>query len=372
MNEFEQMQAVRPPIEGESENIAAARSKLVTALRVESQTVRPRPTRSAWLVAAGVAAAAAVTAGVLIIGNLTPPERGLEAVPAPVPSPSIQPSASPEPSAQPPLTPELAFRAAGAAASVFDGLAVGPGQYLRIHTESEQMMYHRPDAEPGQFQTDRSNATDAWLDVVFWDTYVPADQSDDWYVVGGDLVVTQIFGSAAEELAQRHAEEIGGASEPYFLEHGVAPPWGTSGEFTMEAFWRDMPRDPSQLISWIRDNQGPVSGDQDYKVGWVLVELLAHNVGPADARSALYEALSLLGGAEVIAEKGDTVTIRFSAADQALSGAAATIQRTIKIDMGSGLVLEKSVTLETDSSLVPNQLPDERYTYTLSVVDALP
>lgn len=370
MNVFEKVQETRPEIDGAEENISAARVRLLSEIHAEQRPARSRAARRPWIITAGlVGAAAAVTAGVLVVGNLTTPTTGgVEAIPTIVPKPSVEPT--PEPTVEP-LTAAGAFSAAGASASTFTGLTVAPGQYLRVHTDSEQMVYQHPDTGVGEFQTDRSTAANAWMDAVSWDNYVPADTSSDWYSVGGQVEILQEFGPDAAALAEQHVQEIGGPNGPNTFAGGI-PPWETSSGFSMHSFWQDMPRDPAQLIAWIRQNQGPVTGDQDYKVGWVLVDLLAKNVGSPDVRSAMYGALSMLSGSEIVETQGNIVTLSFSAAEQALSGADGIRRRTVTIDISSGLVLEKTVTLDVASPLVPADLPDERYTYTVSVVDALP
>lgn len=370
MNVFEKVQEARPEIDGAEENISAARGRLLTEIHAEKRPARSRAARRPWIITAGlVGAAAAVTVGVLVVGNLTTPTTGgVEAIPTVVPKPSVEPT--PEPTVEP-LTASGAFSAAGAAASTFAGLTVAPGQYLRVHIDSEQIVYHQPIPELGQYQADRSNAANAWLQSTNWDCYVPADQSGDWFYTPGDSDggVTQLFGPDALQLSQEADQSQSGTA---YFDQGPSAPWETSGGYSLTSFFADMPRDPAQLIDWIRTNQGTVTGDQDYKVGWLLVDLLSYNVGAPDARAAMYSALSLLAGSELVGSDGATATVSFAAAEQALSGADAVKRRTVKIDMNSGMVLEKTATLDVASTLIPATLADERYIYTVSVVDALP
>lgn len=372
---FEEVRRTRPEIDGAEENIVAGRMQLMAEIRAEKRPARSVAVRRRWTIAGGlIGGAAAVAAGVLVVAGLHAPVSSVEAVPSRTPGATLTPTPAPVPTRDP-LTSASAFGAAASAATTFTGLAVGEGQYLQMHVDSEQAIYHRPDAEEGMYQTDRSNATDAWVHLISWDYFVPVDPQQSWYTRSGQVSVGETFGPNAAALAEKYIAEAGTGSPLQPLAGGKRPPWGGPGGFTMSAFLDAMPRDPAQLIEWVRHNQeaggGTVPGD-DYKVGWLLVDMLSDYVLPGEARAAMYNALSMLGGSEIIAEEGDVVTLRFSAPQQALSGADGVMRRSVTIDMSTGLVLSKSVSLDTASPLVPATVMDERYTYTYSVVDGLP
>lgn len=378
MNVFEEAQKARPAIDGAEENIATARARLLAEMRGESQPARSRTVRRSWIIVGSVlAGAAAVTAGVLVVGSLTP-QPTVEAIPTTAPQPSIEPEPSiePQPTAEPtaePLTVSSAFGAAGAAASSFSGLTVAPGQYLRIQTVTNGLVFYEPVNGWGDYVTDRSTGTSAWEVSSVVESYAPADQHGDWRYLQGALQLGNLYGPDAAQRSQIYLQEIGpGNSAPLTAPGGFGAPWPVDGVMTLAAFFDGMPTEPAQLISWIDDNQDTPPEAQNTKVGWLLIELLAINAGSPEVRATMYAALSMLDGFELTNVSGDDVTVALTSPSFNASGSAGTVRRTATIDTVTGLVEETTETNSSASALIPDSVPDERRTYTVSVVDSAP
>lgn len=377
MDVFERVQETKPDLDDAESHVDAARARLMSEITAGTSPAAMRSARPRWVLAGSLAgAAAAVVVGVLVVTGITQPTTpAIEAFPTREPGQTLsspEPEPEPEPPTRAPMTSAQVFGAAATAARTFTGLTLAPGQYLRLHTQSEQVVYHQPDPEGGQYQTDRSNAQNAWRGTSSWSSYAPADLSQQWlYATDQAWTVTDTFGPDAAQLAQAHQESMSSSGAPYFSD-GPAAPWGTPEGYGLGAFFAAMPTDPAGLIQWIRENQGASTGDQDYKVGWVLIDLLSYNLGSSTQRATMYEALSMLPGSEIVSTDGNLATLRFSAATEALSGEPATQNRAVTIDTTTGIVHEKTATLDTPSALIPATMADERYVYTVSVVDSLP
>ncbi len=373
MDVFERVQQTKPDLDGAEAHVDAARARLMSEIAADTRPLAVRAARPRWVLAGSmVGVAAAVIVGVVTVSGITAQTTpAIEAVPTREPGQTLQSPETQTPT-QAPMTSAQAFGAAATAARAFTGLTLAPGQYLRLHTQSEHVVYHQPDPEGGQYQADRSNAQAAWRGSSSWTGYAPADLSAQWlYATDQSWTVTDLFGPGAAGLAQAHKESISSSGAPYFAE-GPSAPWGTPEGYGLGAFFAAMPTNPEGLIQWIRENQGVSTGDQDYKVGWVLIDLLSYNLGSSTQRATMYEALSMLPGSEIVSTDGDLATLRFSAATEALSGESAVQRRSVTIDTTTGLVREKTATLDTASALIPATMADERYVYTVSVVDSLP
>lgn len=374
MNVFELVQKARPKIEGADENVAAARERLLTEIRAEQRPARPRPTRRAWIVTAGLAgAAAAVTAAALVVGTFTAPSTGgIEAIPAVAPNPTAEPSPDPEPTVEP-LTAAGAFTAAAAAANSFPGLVVAPGQYLQVVATTTALVFYEPVDGWGEYAADRSNATDAWSVQGSSQTYLPADQYGEWRYVGQQVQIVDLFGADAGYRSQQYLQEVAHTSyQPYGETGGAGAPWSTSGGSSLAAFYDAMPRDPAQLIAWIDEHQDTAPESDNVKVGWLLIELLALNGGSSEARAAMYAALSMQDGFAVTSAVGNVVTVAIDTSTDDLSGNPAIQRRSAAIDIETGLVQETTLTTGSGSALVPDTLPDTRTVYSIAVVNEAP
>jgi hypothetical protein len=336
-----------------------------------------RTARRPWVIAAGiVGATAAVTAGVLFANSLAAPapEPSAEAIPTRDPRPAVTPSPSPE---RTPDTAQQVLQGAATSAEIFSPPALGPGQYLRRDWTSEELIlydeeYHA--ASPG-WGASRTTALSGWLMRASGVQYIPGDLSAQWYAEAKPSEIIARFGD------QQQAQDEGnlflqryGAGAP-LAPFSINVPWSDGADTEdLESFFAAMPRDPAQMIAWIREHQGtdPLQGWSEGRIGWLLIELLGYNAGPPEVRAAMYRALSLLPGSEVGAEHGGRRTVAFTANLEAQGDAAGYFDRfTITIEMATGLVVETTRTADDGMGVVPSSVPDIRTTYSSMVVDSL-
>lgn len=377
---FEKVQQTRPEVHGADENLAAARSRLLTEIQREDTPARARARwRPGFVVAGVLGAAAAVTAGALVVGAITAPTPTptAEAVPTRKPGPVLVPSPVPTPTPTPtPMTgPEVLMGAANAAAG-FTPPALAPGQYLRRTWTEEWLVLYNPETEldrlPG-YATTRSTASSAWVLSFGGADYAPAELRGQWYAERGPLSGGSVYGNEGE--ARAHQDEMvrtGSPGSP--LAPSEAPRLPESGAEDVLWFFESLPRDPQEMIAWIYDYLGSDRpGWEDGKVGWFLIGLLSHNVGDPEMRASMYRALSLLPGSTVGAEQDGRRTIIFDA-HLSVSDGAPTMQRrfTMTFEMATGIVTEVTDTTEAGEGVVPSGVPDFRTTFEMSVVDALP
>lgn len=374
MDVFEKVQQTRPEIEGAEENLAAARAVLLMEIQEEQRPARPRSVRQPWFIAAGaLGAAAAVTAGVLVVNSVTAPAPTVEAVPTVEPRPTAVPSPIPTPT--PATATEVLLGAANAAAE-FAPPVLGPGQYLRHGWTQEHLVtFERALAEqgfsPGDFGT-RATATSGWVLERSGADYSPADLRSQWYRETSPYQVTRIIGD--EELARTYSDRFlqsSGQGQP--LSPDV--PWlPESAAENMLWYFDTMPRDPQAMVAWIRDYLGPDrDGWQEGKIGWMLIGLLSFNVGDPEMRATMYRSLSLLPGSTVGPEQGGQRTITFDSHLATSEGGGTSLKRyTVTIEIATGLVTETTETSDVGVGIIPSDVPDSRTRYEMSVVDALP
>lgn len=378
MDAFERIQELRPEIEGEEENLAAARRLLMAEIREDRRPALSRTVGRPWLIAAGaIGTAAAVAAGVLVVNGVTAPAPTVQAVPTAEPRPTVPPSAAPSPSPSPlPATAPEVLQGAARAAAAFAPPVLVPGQYLRHGWTRENLVTFDPLlAEQGialGTEGRRATATSGWLVRRSGADYSPADLYSQWYRETGPFAVPRIFGD--EELARAHSEEFLRSSAPAEPPSPHVPWLPESAAENMLWYFDTMPRDPQAMVEWIRDYLGPDrEGWQEGKIGWMLIGLLSFNVGDPEMRAAMYQALSLLPGSTVGPEQGGQRTITFDSHIATPDASGTSLKRyTVTIEMATGLVTETTETSDVGLGIFPGDVPDIRTSYDVSIVDALP
>ncbi|WP_314474783.1 hypothetical protein [uncultured Microbacterium sp.] len=376
MDVFEKVQQTRPAIEGEEENLAAARALLLTEIREEQRPARPRSARRPWFIAVGaLGAAAAVTAGVLVVSSITAPAPTVEAVPTRVPGPVLVPSPVPSPAPTPMTGPEVLLGAANAAAG-FTPPVLAPGQYLRRAWTTSTLGLFDPElGVPGMpgYGASRATASSGWVISRSGADYAPADLRSQWYQEWGSPVAGGVYGDQAQGRAGQDAGmQAYGPAVTLFPSD--APYLPESGAEDVLWFFESLPRDPAAMVVWIDDYLGPDTQDwAEGKVGWLLIGLLSQNVGDPEMRAAMYRALSTLPGSTVGVEHDGRRTVTFDS-HLAFSevGERSLRRSTMTIDMATGLVTETTDTSEVGEGTIPSDVPDSRMTFEMSVVDSLP
>lgn len=379
MNVFEKVQQIQPEMDGADENIVAARTRLLTEIHSEKRPARSRVARRPWIITASLVGAAAVTAGVLVVGNLTAPTpaptRAVVAGETRTPDSVLVPDPVPSPTLAPMTGPEVLVGAANAAAG-FTQPVLAPGQYLRRAWTQEYLgVFDAALGYAGQpgYSASRASASSAWVISRSGADYAPADLRDQWYTEWAAPVAGNVYGDAAQAHAQQtEVLQTYGTGRP--LSPSEAPRLPEGGAEDVLWFFENLPRDPNAMIASIDDYLGAdAQGWVDGKVGWLLIGLLSHNVGDAEMRASMYRALSLLPGSTVGGEQSGRRTVTFDSQLSSSETAQTSLRRfTLTIDMATGLVTETTDTSAVGEGLIPSDVPDSRMTFEMSVIDTLP
>lgn len=187
---------------------------------------------------------------------------------------------------------------------------IGPGQYLRIRETSERVRLW--DANAG-FNTPKLPTADgAVYERGIRELYVPGDRAQDW--IFDDRARNEpleVWGNpqtraAYDELTESSALPPGTDADPAGIV--VARNGGAGGTYydRFRSFYKEMPRDPQQLLAWYRQK---LNTSDDWDVFQNIGQGLRANLMPDDLRAASLRVLGLLNNVEVIATEGDITTL---------------------------------------------------------------
>lgn len=282
----------------------------------------------------------------------------------------------------PPVAPDAAAAVVleRASAVTFDAhdTTLVPGQYLRIETVDEYLQFWRAEwADDEDENTFSFNASRDESDaaILVRDTrvlYIPADRTGDWFYDWGHAEVVKSFGERGAEAArewsawpgaqilERGTIETLPAGE-YLAVGGDAPPMPYLAD-PYRPFYADMPRDPRELLDWLRAQSGMSGQDADRWLVASLSDPSAINLMPTDLRSAFFLAIALIPGFEVVADEGTTATLQY-----VVPGHRTT---TIAIDTAQGLVA--SITESFGTGGPARDKAESTTTVHTSVVDSAP
>ena len=353
------------------EAITRARGELADAIRGERpRKHRPFLRRPVLIIAGAVTGVAVATVGAIVIGQALPQEQQAVAIPTSTPSP-VEPTATPTPlPSTPPATASAVFAQVADRAKTSTPVPA-PGQYLQIIAETATLVSYNSIDGVNDLAVTRVNAEAAWVVHSALATFVPADLGGEWVrETSGDWRVGETFGTDARARGEQWLTEL--APQAGTLRFPAGPPISVGGQFgPLGDFLNGAPTEPERLLDLLQEEI-----DDGYtnpqKVGWKLVELLSYNVGTAAQRSAMYEALSLLPGTEVLANDGTTATLRFHTTSE---GAVDPLQErwhTVTIDVRTGVVLETTERIGSNPALVPDAVSDFQTRYTVTIIDAIP
>lgn len=370
MDVFERVREVNRGAGLNEERITAARARLLTGIDAGASAERKRITRRPMFVIAGaVAGVAAATAGVVVISQLNAPAPQVEAIPTATASPRPQTTPTPEPSAT----------SGPVVTEPYPGTTPQQGQYLRIVTTDDALMYRGPGATVYQWNHRPYDfpPISAALMRTTSQLYVPADRTGDWISSEGPK----------NERLQFFSQDVSGGNQvawdnmyPFFPQvqewssPGGALVGGGDGLHGSLESYAGYPTDPQALLQLLRDQMlaaGYAADEVDEVVVQLLIEELTFNFAPPVVRAAFVGALALSDRTEVVATNGTVVTYR-------LRVTAVSVPQTqwISIDTATGWVTEHSSrfdrTAGADQDMVPSDVPDIRRTFTVSIVDALP
>lgn len=361
MDVFERVRDVNAEVSLTEDRIIAARLRLLHGIddsrSAERKSLMKRPM---FLIAGAVAGVAAVTAGVVVVSQLTTPSPQVEAIPAPTadprePGPTIP---KPEPTSGTTIT------------EPFPGTTPQAGQYLHVASTTERLLYRdgrifvwpaHGDFPPISGLLVREHAQ----------TYVPADRSGDWYIE---------YGPNAERV-QFFPEDQGPAGElawdnQYPVNTEVRGNWypsGQSGDGEPLPDPNAYPRDPQALLDYLRAQVAAYAQSPEEIDDGVIERLiykLQSNTAPADERAAYLGALGLSGLAQVDVTNDRKTRYRVH---RSLYDART---ETIVVDPATGWVTEYTLRYDrtdgAEGDMVPGNVPDIRTTYAVAIVNSGP
>jgi len=362
---FEKVQETRPEIEGADETLAVARVLLLKKIHADGKTAGIEARRRSWIVAGSlIGGGVAVTAGVILGPIIADRQPVSDAIPTHRSTHSAEPTQPPqEPSPVPePLTVEGVLMGAARASAAYETPVAGPGQYLKIEHQMRQLVLWSPE-EP--VNPTREQATAGWVVASTYTSYIPASMSDDWVdVFYAQKSVVELYGAEAAAQSERWLSEFSWMHDSVQRTPGGSGPWNAS-----IATYPMMPRDPAALLEWTRSSLGSHDGlDEDALIANSLIQELQLNAAPADLRSAMFGALSMVPGGRIDSVNDNTITLSF------LTNASQERRDAIEIDTRTGLVLRYAVTFDEGASgaVVPDEVPDYVTVRTVTVVADAP
>ncbi|MCH6229798.1 hypothetical protein MK786_03500 [Microbacterium sp. CFH 31415] len=340
---------------------------------IDGETARKRRLR--WALGGGIGAAvltgAAATAVALSMTNSTAPvvQPDPDAGVVETPVVTVEPAPDPTPTPAAPTAPTAQEVLEGAAALAVEsaGSVMAEGRYLRIEHTIAQLVLYAPDAPASPYNANRESATAAWVSTGTWVQYIPSERSGEWVrVFEPEHEIAARFGAATDQLIAEW-DQKSGVDEQIVqrVQGGIVESYEGEPTLGSDAYYAQMPQDPAALLEWNRQRVGASEGTAvDAAVVIVLIQDLELNAAPPALRAAMFRALALVPGAEIVA------------ADQATSTIAYTYpgdrREMLTIDTATGLVTSRSTTLGAGVGVVPGSVPDFTYRTTISVVDEAP
>ncbi|MBN6192799.1 hypothetical protein JQN58_38635 [Aneurinibacillus sp. BA2021] len=361
MDVFERVREVNRGAGLSEEHLTSARARLLTGIDAGVAAERARRVRRPlFLVAGAVAGVAAATAGVVMLSQLTAPEPRVEAVPVQTLDPRPHGDPLPRPSAT----------SGTGATEPFPGTTPQAGQYLQIRCTSDALYFR--DGVGGVFRWPRSGDPQTISAAVMRShavEYVPADRAGTWVSrYGPSMERVELFGTDTEVMRWTwdslapYRPEVSELQSVGGRQYGDLPPVGGPG------YYDAAPRDPQGLLDYWSSFFAEAGSARDDSVLMEILSQLKQNIAPPDVRSAYLSALQLTGRATVDSTAGSEVTYRVEFTD------IDARTETITIDTTTGWVVESAIwyVKQSGQDLVPSGVPDERTTYDVSIVDAIP
>ncbi|MEW2460222.1 hypothetical protein [Microbacterium sufflavum] len=367
MDVFERVREVNRGAGLSEEHLTSARARLLTGIDAGVPAERARRVRRPlFLVAGAVAGVAAATAGVVMLSQLTAPEPRVEAVPVQTLDPRPHGDPLPRPSAT----------SGTGATEPFPGTTPQAGQYLHVTTTVDSLLYRdaRVTVFTWPWHQDGLAPIGALLVRDHSETFVPADRSGEWRGSNGpNSQRLQFFPEdqwPAGELAWDNLfpanDSVGRWTFTGGFDTEVGPPTGSTEYFAQ------FPRDPQALLEFAKSFERgyemvPEQADEAAVI--TIMDALRSNVAPADLREALISALALSPLVEATPSGGTVIyRARFQHIDARTD--------TLTVDTTTGWMSEYTLRYDrtdgADGDMVPTDVPDIRYTATVSIVDAIP
>ncbi|MFJ2534107.1 hypothetical protein [Microbacterium maritypicum] len=249
MDVFERVREVNAGTSLTEDRIIGARIRLLQGIEDSRLAERKRLTkRPMFLIAGAVAGVAAVTAGVVVVSQLTAPAPRVEAVPLPTadprePGPTIP---KPEPTSGTTVTEPC------------PGTTPQAGQYLSVVTTDDRLLYRFPYGSiyDWPYRPLEYPPISAALMRSAHQLYVPSERAGEWIVREGP----------SNERLQYFSQDVSGGNEvawgnmlPYrpeieqWISSGGSPVGGGDGVHGSLDSYAAYPADPQALLQFLRD-----------------------------------------------------------------------------------------------------------------------
>ncbi len=245
------------------------------------------------------AAAAAIVGGAVVFGT------GGGAPAQPVAQPSAQPT-----TAQQPTKRDVSLLSAS---QVLNDAAdkitakdpeLKPGQYRYIEVKGA---YLRGFQTGTPQEVVSAPVGYSYLVDVTYQTWIPEDVTQEWLErrASGDAKLIGSSMPASEVPAYQPMDtdtgERRGACGDFFPNSKPKKVCGDETDMAQPAFYADLPRDPDQLLAWLRDytSQRGSSPSTMFHFG---IQFLDSGIMPADLRGALLRAMAKIDGVKVVEE----------------------------------------------------------------------
>ncbi|WP_431806324.1 hypothetical protein [Microbacterium paraoxydans] len=367
MDVFERVREVNRGADLNEQHLTSARARLLTGIDAGTVAERKRLVRKPVFIVAGVlAGVAAATAGVVVVSQLNAPEPRVEAVPVPTLDPRPHGDPLPRPSAT----------SGTGTTEPFPGTTPQAGQYLHVATTVDSLLYR--DARVTVFTWPSHQEGLAPIGGLLVrdhsETFVPADRSGEWRGSNGPSSQRLQFfpedqwpaGELAWDTLLPPNDSVSRWTFTGGFDTEVGPPVGSTEYFAQ------FPRDPQALLEFAKGFErgyDVTPGEADEAAVTTIMDALRSNVAPADLREALIAALALSPLVEATPSGGNvTYRVRFQHIDARTD--------TLTIDTATGWMSEYTLRYDrtdgTEGDMVPTDVPDIRYTSTVSIVDAIP
>lgn len=360
MDVFERVREVNAGAGLTEDRISGARSWLLDGIDAGRTAERKRLVRRPmFLIAGAVATVAAVTATVVVINQPTAPAPRVEAVPVATADPRTPGETIPRPEAT----------AGAVVAEPFPGTTPQAGQYLKITTTAESLYYRDGNGRVDQWFSGLGTPPIAAAVMrTYSSTTMPADRSGEWTTSRGpSSEFVRAFGADDTTLGSTWQSVLPYSPDvvEYRLVGGLG--FGDNTGIGGPNYYDAHPRDPQALWDYWYNFFSEAGTAREESVLYTILDVLKSNIAPADVRAAYLAALQNSGFAEIVATDGSVVTysVRFSEAD-------ARTER-VSINTSTGWVTGYTVKYSyEDQHLIPSDIPNERVTYTVSIVNSVP
>lgn len=315
--------------------VAGVRGALMREIAHSGPAARDRRRMPRWAgIGIGGVVAGAATVTAIVVGSVVAP------IPAAVPTASAAVAAVMNNMA------EVTIHAADT--------TLQPGQFLKI-VDTRNYLTTDNQVRGGDV------TTSAYRHVVTDVVYVPADRTDDWIVdATAPIEITSEWGAGASQLRRSVMSDSSLERQAELVRLPGSRLTDNPYLYYSAAEFAAMPRDPEQLIEWMRTKKNARGGES-----LAILNALHMGLAPADLRAALFKALALIPGWEITDKDGPRVTLTRSLPEEGW--------QSFVVDTDSGMIVKViDSPWQIAGTLLPSHEPGMVETFTTTVVSTAP